>query len=342
MPSIKAPARPRVAFAMRSSALRDRLFGPAARERLEAIADVVSDDVLTEFDSHAARAVLRQTTALITGWGCPHLGAEVLDVAQELRLIAHAAGSVKGHVAEAAWDRGITVTTAAQANAIPVAEYTLAAILLSGKDAFEERAQFRLGRSLYRRAGSDATNGNYGTTVGIIGASRVGRLVLERLKAFDFRVLLADPTLGPDDAAALGADLVSLEELLAQSHVVSLHAPILPGTVGMIGAAELALMQDGATFINTARGVLVDHDALRTELRSRRLRAVLDVTDPEPLPDDDVLYELDNVVLTPHIAGSMGNELARMGDLAVAEVERLAAGRAPAYAIDRQTLAVMA
>ncbi|WP_415854568.1 hydroxyacid dehydrogenase [Sinomonas sp. G460-2] len=342
MRTIVAPARPRVAFSMRSAALRDRLFDPAARERLEAIADVVSDDVLTEFDSQAARMVLGRTTALITGWGCPYLGGEVLDVAKGLRLIAHAAGSVKGHVGEAAWDRGVIVTTAAQANAVPVAEYTLAAILLSGKDAFEERAQLRLGRSRYRRPGSGATNGNYGTTVGVIGASRVGRLVLERLKAFDFRVLLADPTLRPSDAVALGAELVPLEELLSESRIVSLHAPILPTTVGMIGATELSLMRDGATFINTARGVLVDHRALRAELRSGRLRAILDVTDPEPLADSDVLYELDNVVLTPHIAGSMGNELARMGDLAVAEVERLAAGMAPAYAISRETLAVMA
>lgn len=334
--------RPRVAFAMGSNELRDGLINAEGFARLRAVADVISTDVLTDFTTPRAREVLAGTTALITGWGSPRIDASVLDLSPGLRLVAHAAGTVKNHVAPVAWDRGLTVTTAAHANAVPVAEYALAFILLAGKDAFAFQAGQRARQSGYRKEVLRQDVGNNGNTVGIIGASRIGRLVMERLKSHGLRVLLSDPTVSPSEAARLGVELVTLKQLMHSSKVVSLHAPVLPSTLGMIGAAELAQMQDGSTFINTARGVLVDHAALRTELRSGRLSAVLDVTAPEPLPDGDELYGMPNVILTPHIAGSLGNELARMGDLAVTEVERLAQGRAPEHSISRETLDGMA
>lgn len=335
-------ARPQVAFAMASNDLRDRLVDAAAMQRLAAVADIVQSDVLTEFKSPRSREALARTTALITGWGSPLIDAEALEASPELQLIAHAAGTVKAHVSAECWDRGIKVTTAAQANGVPVAEYTLAFILLAGKNAAAEQHKQRLGRSSYRGNLLAPGFGNAGGTVGIIGASLIGRLVIELLKPFSFDVLLSDPTVTEAEAAGLGVELVSLDGLMARSRVASLHAPILPSTIGMIGAKELSLLQDGATFINTARGVLVDHDALRAELVAGRISAVLDVTSPEPLPDDDPLYELPNVTLTPHIAGSMGNELVRMGDLAVGEVAYLASGSAPGFPVSREALLEMA
>lgn len=334
--------RPVVAFAMGSDALRESLFLPATLARLHAVADVVDGPVLTELDSPHARAVLGRVDALITGWGCPRVTPEILDAAPRLRLIAHAAGTVKSHLDPECWARGVTVTTAAQANARPVAEYTLAAIILAGKDAF--LAAHRVAADGWRgaRERGPAEVGNYGTTIGIIGASRIGRLVLELLRPFSFRVLLADPTVTSEEAEALGAELVTLDTLMARSRIVSLHAPILPSTIGMIGASQLAAMSDGATFINTARGVLVDHDALRYEAVSGRLSLVLDVTNPEPLPDGDPLAHLPNVLLTPHLAGSIGNELPAMADLAVTEVERLAAGAPYVHAVSARELAAMA
>ena len=336
------PTRPQVAFAMASNELRDRLIDAAARQRLRAVADVVHEDVLSEFDSPQSKAVLARTTALITGWGSPQIDSEVLQASPTLALIAHAAGTVKAHVREECWDREITVTTAAQANGVPVAEYTLAHILLAGKNAAGAQQQLREKRSRYVPDMLAPGVGNAGSTVGIIGASRIGRLVLDLLKPFAFEVLLSDPTVSAADAEAMDVQLVSLAELMVRSQVVSLHAPVLPSTVGMVGAQELSLMRDGATFINTARGVLVDHDALRAELLAGRINAVLDVTAPEPLPDDDPLYELPNVTLTPHIAGSMGNELTRMGDLAVEEVARLALGVAPVFPVSKEALHEMA
>lgn len=327
---------------MRSDALASTVLSSDARDRLARTADIVSDGVLSEFESDEARAILAEVDVLVTGWGCPLLDARVLDAAPRLRLIAHSAGTVKGHISRDAWERGIGVTTAAQANGVPVAEYTLAFILLSAKGALGSATEFSRVQSMTARERMSQSVGNFESTVGIIGASRIGRLVLDLLRPFHHRILLSSPDLTSAEARDLGATLVPLDELMAQSDVVSLHAPVLPSTLGMIGRAQLAAMKDGATFINTARGVLVDHDALRDETMSGRLNAVLDVTDPEPLPAGDPLYTLPNVILTPHIAGSMGNELPMMGDFAVTEVERFANGDPLIYPVSLDDLDRMA
>jgi phosphoglycerate dehydrogenase-like enzyme len=186
------------------------------------------------------------------------------------------------------------------------------------------------------------TAGNYEKTVGIVGASTIGRLVVERLKGFDVVIVLYDPTLTEAEVAKLGARKVSLDDLMRLSDVVSLHAPVLPATVGMIAQEQLSAMRTGATLVNTARGELVDHAALRKELLSGRLNAMLDVTSPEPLPAGDALYNLPNVLLTPHIAGSMGTELHRMTEYAVGEIERFASGASPRYPVRPDELATMA
>jgi phosphoglycerate dehydrogenase-like enzyme len=150
--------------------------------------------------------------------------------------------------------------------------------------------------------------------------------VIPLLEPHRLEVVVSDPYLDATEAARIGVRAVSLDELLATSDVVSLHAPALPETERMIAAPQLASMIDGATLINTARGVLVDHDALTAEVASGRLTAVLDVTDPEPLPPDHPLLHLPGCVVTPHLAGSQGTELGRMAELAVEEVRRFAAG----------------
>ncbi|TXN30635.1 hydroxyacid dehydrogenase [Lacisediminihabitans profunda] len=327
---------------MRSDELAATVFTADALERLARVADIVEVGVLTEFGSERARRVLADIDVLITCWGCPVIDAGVLDAAPRLRLVAHSAGTVKGHLEREVWDRGIAVTTAAQANGEPVAEYTLAFILLSAKGALSSARDFARLQDMRAKALMPGQVGNLGSTVGIIGASRIGRRVLELLSPFHHRRLISSPDLSPAQAETLGATLVPLDRLMAESDVVSLHAPVLPSTIGMIGRTQFDAMKTGATFINTARGVLVDHDALRHEAGSGRINAVLDVTYPEPLPAGDPLYGLPNVVLTPHIAGSMGNELPLMGDFAVAEVEQFAAGAPLNYPVTLADLERMA
>ncbi|GGU35238.1 hydroxyacid dehydrogenase [Streptomyces lavendofoliae] len=319
--------RPALLLAM-GPGIAGRLLTDAHRARLTDLTR--TDPHLVAHDLAAptplVASALARAEVLFTCWGATPLTAPVLDRAPRLRAVVHAAGSVKHHVTDACWERGIAVASAAAANALPVAEYTLAAILLAGKRVLHAARRYAELRAEHDWLRELADSGNHRRTVGIVGASRIGRRVIELLRPFDVTVLLYDPYVTPADASALGAVPAALDELCARADIVSVHAPQLPSTRHMIGAPQLALMPDGGTLINTSRGSLVDEAALLPHLTTGRLNAVLDVTDPELPPPDSPLYTLPNVLLTPHIAGSLGNELHRMADQALDEVERYVKG----------------
>jgi phosphoglycerate dehydrogenase-like enzyme len=328
--------RPVVALVM-IPGLESQVLGAAEWERLRAAARLVSDTAYArpeDIDSEVAADV----QVLLTGWGCPNIGADAVARLPNLRLVAHSAGTVKTMVSDELYLTGAHVTSAADANAIPVTEFTVAAVVMVSKQVFAIRDRHRTARGMSWGAFEFPKFGNHGKTIGLVGASRIGRLVAEGLQRFDAELLISDPFLDEAGAAELGAAKVELDELCRRSDIVSLHAPDLPSTRHMIGAEQLALMSDGAWLINTARGGLVDHEALTTELVNGRIGAFLDTTDPEPLPDSSPLYDLENVVLTPHIAGSLGNEIARMGGAAVTEIERFAAGLPPAHPVHQADL----
>ncbi|MGC4945651.1 hydroxyacid dehydrogenase [Streptomyces sp. DT224] len=317
--------RPRCGLAM-AEYLPARLFSPADRARMEALSEV-APVVLTDFDGAEARRVLGDLDVLITGWEAPVIDEAVLDRAPRLRAVLHAAGTVKHHVRPVCWERGLAVTTAADANGLPVAEFTLAWILLAGKGVMALKERYARERTAIPLHLDHPDIGNAGRHVGIIGASRIGRRVIELLRPHDVLISVHDPFLDSAEAATLGVRRLPLDELLDQCSVVSVHAPVTDRTRGMLDRRRLGLLRDGTTLINTARGALIDQRALTEELVSGRLDAVLDVTDPEVLPPDSPLYELPNVVLTPHLSGSSGNELTRLGRSAVDELERLVHGR---------------
>lgn len=338
VPSIK----PGFAFACSPERTR-HVFLPEHIDRLRAIGTLLDDDPMETFAGDHARAILAHTEILITAWGCPRIDAATLAAAPRLRLVAHAAGTVKPFLDPVVLDAGVLVTNAADANALPVAEFTLAAILISNKRVMDFRRLYREARTTPLPGGlADAPIGNWRRTIGLVGASRIGRRVIELLRPFDFEVLLFDPYVPADEAARLGVRALSLDELMATSDVVSLHAPALASTRHMIDAGRLARMRDGATLINTARGSLVDPAALTRELVSGRIAAVIDVTEPEVLPADSPLYDLPNVFLTPHIAGAMGLERARLGALVVEEVERFCRGEPLRHRVDPASYALQA
>lgn len=338
-----ASDRPHVVLAM-SQATWAELTTPALAERLHAAASVDLESVIQDFGQPGALTTLSAAEILLTGWGAPQIDTAALDLMPALRAIVHAAGTVKSFLSGEVYARGLQVSSAAPANAIPVAEFTFAAIVFAAKRASAFAREYRARRDLSSRhaAGLAEHAGTNGITVGVVGASRVGRRVLALLRNLDVSVLVSDPYLGEADAVAMGATLTGLDELIARSDILTLHAPALPETAGMIDRDRLAALRDGAVLINTARGSLVDTDALTAELVSDRISAVLDVTDPEPLPPDSPLYDLPNVQLTPHIAGSVGNEVPRLLEYAVAEIERLAAGLPLRYPVLAGDLARMA
>ncbi|MEU2776039.1 hydroxyacid dehydrogenase [Streptomyces sp. NPDC007162] len=330
------PERPQALFAMTAQNV-PHIFPPEVLARLREHVEIDPTLVAHDFADPRVREVLARTEVLVTGWGCPVLDTAVLDAAPGLRAVLHAAGSVKGFTTPEVWRRGILVSSAAAANALPVAEYTLAMILLAGKDVFAFRDLLR-GRRAFPYGDIVPGIGNFHRRVGVVGASRIGRRLIELLRPHDLLVSLADPYVDQAEAARLGVPLLPLDELLRTSDIVTVHAPQTPETRHLVGARELALMPDGAVLINTARGSLVDHDALVGELRTGRLSAVLDVTDPEPLPADSPLFDLPNAFLTPHLAGSQGNEVARLGITVVEEARRLLTGDTLRYAIDHSVL----
>ena len=328
--------RPLALFAMTAENV-PQIFPPEVLARLRDSVEIDTALVAEDFTDLRVREALADAEILITGWGCPPLDEDTLKAAPKLRAVLHAAGSVKSLTTPSVWDRGLAVSSAAGANALPVAEYTLAMILLAGKDLFTYRDRFRSERA-FPYGGIVPGIGNFGRRVGIVGASRIGRRLIELLRPFDLALSLADPYVDEAGAAVLGVPLLSLDELLRSSDIVTVHAPETPQTRHLIGRRELALMPTGSVLINTSRGSLVDHDALTDALRAQRLSAILDVTEPEPLPADSPLFDLPNAFITPHLAGSQGNEVARLGLTIVEETERLLSGRPLAFLVDRAAL----
>lgn len=335
---------PRAALAM-SRAAAAAVLPPPRLDALRAVCDLVDGPdgpVLDDFGTAGARRVLAEVDLLVTGWECPPLDATVLDAAPRLRAVVHTAGTVRGHITEACWERGIEVSSAAAANALPVAEYTVAMILLEGKRVLQRAQAYRTTRRRDDPLKVPGEVGNYGRTVGILSASLIGRRVIELLRPYDLHLLLHDPYVDAAQAAALGVRQVGLAELFAQSDVVSVHTPLLPATRGLVSRELLTAMRPGTVLINTARGAIIDQPALVDVLRQDRIRAVLDVTDPDLLPLDDPLWTCDNAFITPHLAGSQGNEWQRLADLAIGEIERWTAGDGFAHPIRRERLAFLA
>ena len=318
--------RPVVAITIGRSHYR-RMFSDAALADLAAVAELVHHPGDEPASKQELLAVLAGADACITSWGVARIDADVVAAAPRLGHLAHMGGSVKRFVSAAVWERGIRVTSAAVTLARDVAETTLGLMIVGRKRIWPLASHVRDGgwrdsavwdrwdaRELHR------------STVGLIGAGSVGRHVIELLAPFETAILVADPYLSDEEAAGLGVEKVELGELMDRGDVVSIHAPANDQTRHMIGAELLSRLREGAVLINTARGDIIDEEALVDELATGRIFAFLDVTDPEPPASDSPLRRLENVVVTPHIAGCIEN-CHRMGELAAEEVRRYLAGQ---------------
>ncbi|MCI1018636.1 hydroxyacid dehydrogenase [Microbacterium sp. C5A9] len=331
--------RPVIAFAMTDS-VRGRVFPERVMRDYAAAADIAG--ILTEYTSDHARSVLARVEVLVTGWGAPRIDAAVLDAAPRLEAVLHAAGTVKPYLDPCVIERGVRVSSAAGANAVPVAEYAVAMIVLAGKQVLPIARHYRRVQEEFDIEASFPDLGNYGQRIGIIGASKIGRIVIGMLRAYSFEVVVYDPYLTEADAAELRVTSVALDELLRTSRVVSVHAPSLPSTIDLVDAAGIDLMPRGATLVNTARGEIIDQDALTRRVLAGELFAILDVTVPWILEPDHPLYTSDHALLTPHIAGSYGVELERLSEAMLDELRRIARGEPLAHEIEPELLAITA
>lgn len=310
-----------------------RMFSDGAWDRLGEVATIVHHEGPEPAGTAELIELLPGARACITSWGVAPLDAEVVAAADTLELMAHMGSSVKRFVSDAVWARGIRVTSAGVTLARDVAETTLGLMIVGRKRIWP------LGRHVADGGWRDSPVWDRWdarelsrSTVGLVGASNVGRHVIDLLRPFETTILVADPFLAAEEAERLDVERVELEELAARSDIVSIHCPENDDTRHMIDAPVLGAMTDGSLLINTARGGIVDEAALVAELETGRIFAFLDVTDPEPPAPDSPLRHLPNVVVTPHIAGCIEN-CNRMGELAVEEIRRYFAGEPPVYEI---------
>lgn len=317
-------SRPIVLILPEGSLYRD-LFPPTVREALAAFAEVRDNPSGDgKWPPERLHPALADADGIITGWGSPKLDAAALNAAPKLKIIGHSAGTIKGIGSQEIFDRGITLVNAHTAIAPYVGEMALAMTLAGLRQFAPHDRAMRNDRTWGDRSVVPETL--FGRKVGLVGLGSTGREFIKVLQPFGCRLSAADPFVSPETAASLGVTLRPLDELLRTSEVLSLHAASLPETRHLLGKERLALLPDGALIVNTARGSLIEPDALLHELESGRLRAVLDVTEPEPLPADHPLRDLPNVSLTPHISGPTPGRRSDMAVLIVEEFRRFFSG----------------
>jgi len=296
----------------------DLIYSPDQQEAIHRMVEV-SGPTQTAGWIFENLELMQKIEIIFSGWGAPIFSKELLEAAPNLKIVFYGAGSIRGIVTDDFWNRGIRITSAWGANAVPVVEYTLAQIILCLKKAFIHARQVRESKAWER---IDVA-GAYNATVGIISLGMIGRQLVEKLRTYDLRIIAYDPFVDESLGLQMGVQMVTLDELFRLSDVVSLHTPWLPETEGLIQAKHFNSMKPGAAFINTARGAVVNEPEMIQVLEERKdLFAVLDVTHPEPPETNSKLFELPNIFLTPHIAGSMNRECWRMGQVIVEELTR--------------------
>ena len=308
-------------------------YSPSTLAALRAEAGLVSDVPLSRDDVLSGAAA--DAEAIFSSWGMPPLSEdEIARHLPRLRALFYAAGSVQAF-ARPFLARGIRVCSAWRENAVPVAEFAVSQILLANKGFFQACRRNR-SEAAHREAHRffSAFPGNFDCRVGLLGCGSIGRLVAEELRRHRLEVLVFDPFLTDEAASSLGVQKASLEEIFATCQTVSNHLANNERTKGMLDWSLFSKMPRNATFINTGRGAqVVEADLARALAEEPGRTAVLDVTWPEPPPAGHPFYDLPNVFLTPHMAGSSGLEVRRMGE---AMLEECRAWRAdPAAATPR-------
>lgn len=319
-----------------------KIYGPEVRKEINNYVDIYAEAQTNQSVKNNPE-LLSDLEVIFSGWGGPKIDEEFLKNAPKLKMVFYGSGTIKNIVTDAFWDRGVRITSAYAANAVPVAEYTLSQILFSLKRGWSFiRKIEKEGKYIHKRE-FPPVPGAYQSTVGIISLGMIGRLVCEYLKNFDLNVLAYDPFVDQKDADKLGVELSSLEDIFAKSDVVSLHTPWLKETEGMIKGKHFEMMKDNSIFINTARGAVVREEEMLEVLKTRQdIYALLDVTYPEPPSEESAIFDLDNVILTPHIAGSMDKECQRMGSYMLNELKRYLNGKSLQWEISKDKAEILA
>lgn len=319
-----------------------RIYSEEVRKELKSLTGL-SDEVFSYEDVKASPILFSDTEYIFSTWGMPVFSSEeIKELFPSLKCVFYGAGTVQ-FFARPFLENGIKVFSSWAANAVPVAEYTVAQIILANKGFF--------GTSRYQSTGDlkkasllkECYPGSFGEYVGIIGAGMIGSLVAEMLKSYTLKVKVFDPFLSDEKAEKLGVTKCSLEELFSTCFVVSNHLANNSETKGMLNKSLFMSMREYAVFLNTGRGAQVVEKDLAEVLYEREdLTAILDVTEPEPPEEGHPFYSLPNCILTPHIAGSYGDEVKRMGEYMLGEYKKYISCEKTDYEVTLKMLETMA
>lgn len=332
-------------FLLNNKANVDYVYSKESQERLKKLVGIDMNDIYCQEDLEANPEKFKDVEYVFSTWSMPG-GSEPKDdfgrFMPNLKALFYAAGSVR-YFAESYFKRNVRIFSAYAANAIPVAEYSVAQILLANKGFYQSSILAKAGKYEEAHKVSLAHAGNYDAKIGIIGAGMIGKRVIELLKPYRLNILVHDIFMSEERAKEMGVTKVDLDTLFSQCDVISNHLANVPATVGILTKELFAKMKPNSTFINTGRGQQTDEDGMLEVLEAREdLCAVLDVTIEEPPKENSKFYTLPNVFLTPHIAGSQSNEVQRMSELIVDELERFLKGEKCLYEIDAEKLKTMA
>lgn len=307
------------------------------------IKNVLGNDIYNKNDLINDPALFYDTEYIFSTWGMPVFSEqEIREYLPSLKAVFYAAGTVQSF-ARPFLGCGVKVFSAWAANAVPVAEYTAAQIILANKGFY--RSNTLASRGEYKAAAEISKNycGNFGATIGIIGAGMIGKLVINIFKGYKLNILVFDPFLPDQTASELGVEKVGLEELFASCNVISNHLANNKQTVGILNGNLFEKMLPYSTFINTGRGAqVVESDLINTLKQRPDITAILDVTYPEPPANGSELYSLENCILTPHIAGSSGNEVERLAEYMYNEYKAFVADKPTKYEVTEKMLETMA
>lgn len=321
--------------------LSEDILSPEAVSILESLGAVIWNELDRNYTSDELLELIPGAAAVVTSWGSPVITEEHVAAAEDLQIVGHAAGSVKTRLAPAGHERGIVLLSAADVIAESVAEYTLWAMLSGQRNLFPYERTMKVERG-WKPAANWPGHSLYAKKVGIVSASMVGRRVIGLLKPFGCNVAVYDPYLKEEDARQLDVRSVSLEEIFADSDIISVHAPITPETRKMITGAHFQSIRDAALFIHTARTWVLDQDALLAELQKNRFNAYIDVFEPEPLPADHPIRDLDNVFISPHVSGHTVENRMRLVEEIARDIQRFFNNEPLRLAVPYEKLKIMA
>jgi len=305
--------------------LKRQIFTKDTMQSLEQIVNVTWNPQSRDYTEEELCEVIKGKHVCLTGWGTHKITAKVLNNANKLKFIGHMAGTIKGLVDEAFFNKGVIITNANTALAYSVAEYCLMVALMTTWDILGTIGKVK---SKQWPNNNDVVDGLNGKTVGLLGYGTIAKRFISLLKTFDVKIYVNSGNCPIEEADVYGFELCSLEDVL-KCNIISIHKTLTTITYHMLNKDKLKIIPDNAIVINTARGAVFDENDLIKELKKNRFKAVLDVFEQEPLPNGHILRKLPNVIITPHCAATSLYWRRQLPKLIIEDLQLFLEGKEP-------------